>query len=168
MRLLRCFVVVVAILLITPLVSGQSVAPKMSRVLYGPAGGCTTTARCKLLNAVAMNAAVGARTFTLNTEGLAKVEIQINFVRSAATAVILTCTASLDGGVTYASITSTSVSSGVGTATAYYDSFAVSGSTNFTLEYDVRTRDRLKCVVSATSGGARDNATVYAIGAVGQ
>ena len=122
-----------------------------------------SAANCKLLNAVASNAAAASRTFTIDTAGWAKTVLQVNYVYNAGTAVTMTCTASLDGGTTYASITSTSISAGAGTVTAYVDTFAISAaSANFLLEYDTRVYDHLKCVAAVTGGGASDTITVYA------
>lgn len=118
---------------------------------------------CKLLDAVAANAAAASRTFEIDTAGWVKATIQVDYVYSAGTAVTLTCQGSLNQGTSYASITSTSVGAGTGTVTAYVDSFAISAaSANFLLEYDVRTLDRLKCVAAVTGGGANDKVTVYA------
>ena len=119
--------------------------------------------QCELLNAVAANAAAASRTFEIDVTGWVKATIQVDYIYTAGTAVTMTCTGSLNQGLSYASLTSTAITAGTGTVTAYVDSFAVAAaSANFLLEYDVRTYDKLKCVAAVTGGGAADTITVYA------
>jgi hypothetical protein len=136
--------------------------PALARNRYKVGNTECTLQHCKMLNAVAANAAAASRTFTIDTEGYVAVALQVDYVYTAGTAVTMTCTKSLNQGTTYASVTSTSVAGGTGTVTAYADSFAVTASTNFTLEYDVRNYDKLRCVAAVTGGGAADTITVYA------
>lgn len=147
------------------------IADTMRTVKFAASGAiCTTntTAPCKILNAVAANANASLRTFVLPVAGYSKATIQVNLTRSAATDIQLACTASLDGGATYATITSTSILAGVGTMTAYHDVYATTSTGNVLFEYDTRTYDSMTCVWSSTSGGSNDKATVYAGAAVGQ
>jgi hypothetical protein len=158
----------VAVISASSIAAAQPVAPLQQRQRFGSDGmACRTqAASCKLLDGVALNAVAASRTFTLATVGFGKVTVQANLTRTAATDLRLTCTASLDEGASYGSVTSTSIAAGTGTVSAYVDVFAVSGSANVLLEYDVRTYDKLRCVVSGTSGGANDLITIYAIGSV--
>jgi len=117
---------------------------------------------CRMLNAVAANAAAASRTFTIDTSTFVKMVLQVDYVWTAGTAVTMTCSGSINQGSSYASITSTSIAAGTGTVSPYVDSFAVTASANFLLEYDVRIYDRLRCVAAVTGGGANDTITVYA------
>jgi hypothetical protein len=148
----------------------SAVSPVMSRLKFTSAGAtcATSTGACKVLDGIALNASSSSRTFTLPVSGYSKLTVQANLTRSAATDLQLICTASLDGGSTYGSITSTSVSGGTGTVSAYHDVITVGASGNYLLEYDTRTYDYIKCVVSGTSGGSSDTVTIYAVAAVGQ
>jgi len=129
---------------------------------YKVANSDCTLVNCRLLVAVPSNAAAALRTFTINTGTFVKATIQIDYVWAAGTAVTVACSGSLNQGATYARITSTAVAAGTGTVTPYTDSRAVTASENFLLEYDVRTYDRLQCVVAVTGGAAGDTITVYA------
>ena len=129
---------------------------------YKVASSNCTVVNCPQLSAVASNAAAALRTFTIDTSTFVKLTLQVNYVWATGTAVTMTCTGSIDQGTTYASLTSTSIAAGTGTVKPYVDSFAVTASANFLLEYDVRTLDRLRCVAAVTGGGANDTITVYA------
>ena len=129
---------------------------------YKVANTDCTLVNCRLLNGVAGNAAAALRTFTINTGTFVKTTLQVDYVWTAGTAVTMTCSGSLNQGASYGRVTSTSVAAGTGTVTPYTDSRAVTASENFLLEYDVRTYDRLQCVVAVTGGGADDTITVYA------
>jgi hypothetical protein len=120
-----------------------------------------TLVNCRLLNGVAGNAAAALRTFTVDTSTFVKLTLQVNYVWSTGTAVTMTCSGSLDQGNTYASLTSTSIAAGTGTVSPYVDSYAVTASANFLLEYDVRTYDRIRCVAGCTGCGANDSLTIY-------
>ena len=146
-----------------------SPAPLMRRVRFGSTGVECGQNSCKVLSAVALNDGTAAnRTFKLLVGGLAKLTVQIDLTRLASTDVQLACTASLNSAASYGSIMSTSVSSGAGTVTAYHDVNAGTASRNILLEYDVRTYDAIKCVLSGTAAASGDLVTVYAVGAVGQ
>lgn len=120
------------------------------------------TADCRMLNAVASNSAEALRTVTINVADYDTFAFQIDYVWNAGTAVTITCTGSLNQGTSYGSETSTAVSGGTGTVVAYADSFAVTASANFLVDYRVRHRDTYQCVFAVTGGGANDTLTVYA------
>ena len=120
---------------------------------------------CPVLSAVAATASAGSRTFTIPVAHYSVTTIQINFTRTAGTAVTLTCTASLNGGSSYGSITSTAISSGAGTVTPYVDTWTTSASGNILLDYATARYDDLQCVVAVTTGGASDTFSVYAVSA---
>jgi hypothetical protein len=159
-------VVMLAGLLYLGIASAQSTAPGLRTHRYGTrvAG---TLKQFKVLDGAALNAAAASRTFTLDVSGMSVVSIQIDLTRTAATDLQLTCLASLNGGVSYGEISSTSVSGGTGTMTAYHDVFPLSANHNLIFDYYVGTKDNLKCTVSGTSGGANDTIDVYAVSAVG-
>jgi hypothetical protein len=123
----------------------------------------------RTLNGVAANAAAGSRTFECAVGGYSKLSLWVDVVEvGAITAIVVTCSASPNGGTTYAQLTSTSVSGGTGTVVAYSDSYATTASATVLFEYDVRTYDYFKCTVDVTGGGASDTITAYATAAVGQ
>jgi hypothetical protein len=126
-----------------------------------------TEHRYKALDAVAASAAAAARTIELTVRGQARLVLKVDFTRSAGTAVVLTPTYSLDDGTTYASITSTTISSGAGALDVYTDTRTTSSSGIFGVAYDVRGYDKFKVLFAVTGGGAGDLLTVYATGAVG-
>jgi hypothetical protein len=145
------------------------VAPAMSKIQFTAAGAvCTVAAAsCKVLNEAVANGLAATRTFVLPVAGFSKVSIQVDLTRVAATDVQLTCTASLDGGGHYASITATKITGGTGTVTAYHDSYATTSTGNVLFEYDTRTYGSMQCVVGSTAG-TTDTYTVFAVAAVGQ
>jgi hypothetical protein len=146
----------------------QSIAPSQRRVRYTAGGAvcAAAPASCRVLAGVAANAATGLRTFRLKTEGLAKLTVQVDLVRTAATDVRLSCSASLSDASTFGRIASTAIAAGTGTVSAYTDVYATTSTGGIVLEYDVRTYDWVECTATATSGGANDTVTVYAIGSV--
>jgi hypothetical protein len=121
-----------------------------------------TNDQCKLLDAVASNAAAALRTFTIDVTGWVQVSLQVDYVWAAGTDVTVTCSTSNNQGTSYAPITSTAVAAGVGTVTPYVDHFAVTASANFSLAFDIRSQDKFRCVVAVTGGAAGDTITVYA------
>jgi hypothetical protein len=153
-------------------------SPGMYRVKYSGSTGvvkCADNGNCAVLSGVALNSSAAARTMLFNVRGYSILGVQVNDTVSAATSLVLTCSSSRDNGATYASITSTNVSSGAGTLSVYTDNCAIgisstclTGTGNIDVTYDVRTYDWIKCVVSGTSGGSSDLITTKAIAAVGQ
>jgi hypothetical protein len=143
------------------------VAPQMRRFKFDATGlaACASDS-CKLLNAVAANANASLRTVKLKVDGLAKVTLQVNFVRVAGTNVTSTCTASLDGGKTYASLSSSAITAGASTVSPLVDTWTTSATGNIVFEYDTRSYDYLKCVLASASG-TTDTLTAFAVGAVG-
>jgi hypothetical protein len=127
-----------------------------------------TTNRYKVLAGIALNAAEAARTVTLDVHDMAVVSLGIVLTHTAATDLQVAPYVSFDGGTTWVRRTSTSVAAGTGTISEYTDVFAVDGNEAIEVAYDVRTADKLKLVISGTSGGAADLIDVYATAAVGQ
>ena len=149
----------------------QPTSPTMYRAHFTAAGAICSTpgtaGSCKVLNEAVANGLAATRTFVLPVAGFSKTTIQVDLTRVAATDVQLTCTASLDGGGHYASITATKITGGTGTVTAYHDVYATTSTGNVLFEYDTRTYDSMQCVVSSTAG-TTDTYPVFAVGAVGQ
>jgi len=164
---LSIFALILAVSLPVNAAPPLPVSPVMSRLKFAAGDTLCTSSSCKVLNAVAANAAEGSRTFTLSVTGYSKATIQLDFVWAAATDHRLACSGSVNGGGSYARITSTAITAGVGTISLYQDVRAVGASENILLEYDVRTYDKIRCVWSTTGGGASDNITAYAEAAVG-
>lgn len=173
-KFLLAVAVAIAGILYLATASAQAVAPKMGVSRYGTRVGGTTK-QYKVLDSVALNAADASRTFSLDVSGYSSLSVQVDLTRTAATDLQLTCSVSLNGGVSFGSLTSTSVSSGTGTISVFHDvctigagSTCLTGTGNIVLDYDVRKYDAFKCVVSGTSGGANDIVNVYVVAAVGQ
>lgn len=113
---------------------------------------CPLTGSCKLLNAVACTASPTNRTFTIPVSHYNVTTIQIDYTWAAAeTDLTLTCTASLNAGASYASITSSNIASGVGTLSPYHDDEPVSASGNILVDYKTARYDSMKCVVAVTA-----------------
>jgi membrane-associated protease RseP (regulator of RpoE activity) len=132
----------------------------------------TFTAVGEVLDDVALNAAVGTRTFTVSLGGkYAKANVTILYLRALASAVTLYCSKSSNGGP-YVRYTggSVSVASGVATRTLglLTESLAVTADTNFEVEYDVRGVDGFQCVAGGTGAGSGDLATAMVTAVVGQ
>lgn len=129
-------------------------------------GTCSLAGSCKILNGVAATASSGDRTFNLPVQHYNVTTVQIDYTYNAGTAVTLTCTASLNGGGSYASITSTAISSGTGTVSPYNDSWAPGGASgNILLDYKTARYDNLSCIVAVTGGNSSDTFNVYAVSA---
>lgn len=120
----------------------------------------------RILNAVACNAAAGARTWTSTAgtvSGWGIVGFQMDFTRAAATAVAWTCEGTYNDGTSWAFAQSCSVSGGVCTSTdATWTKDVSGGSKNFILRVDFLGASDVRCVWSCTAGGAGDLVTVYA------
>lgn len=131
----------------------------------------TASGSHSLLSGVALNAATGLRTLDLKL-GLATspgsfefVAIAVDYTYSAATTVTATCYGSLDGGLTYRALQSSSITAGVDTLSDYVavkTTGAASKSYLFTLTVDGCTD--LRVVFSGASAGAGDLITVQASG----
>jgi hypothetical protein len=143
-------------------------APGTSTLRFTAAGATCSSNSCKVLSAVALNATAATRTVTLPVAGYSRLTMQIELTRVAATDVQVTCTGSINGGGTYALVTSGTTSSGTGTLSAYHDVFATTTSQNFMTQYDVRGLDKIACVLSGTAAGGTDLVDVYALASVGQ
>lgn len=143
-------------------------APPMAHKKFGtPVSGSTTNFR--VLSGVAASASAALRTAEANVSGFSKLSEWVEVTEGGTiTAVVSTCSASPNNGTTYGQINSTSVSAGAGTVTAYADTYALTTSGVVLFEYDVRTYDKFKCVISITGGGASDTFNVYETAAVGQ
>ena len=169
---MRRFALVFCCLLFSATAQAQVVAPKMQRVKYSGKAGtafCSDTGACKVLDGVAANASAALRTFVLKTYGYSVVGVQVNYTRSSGTALVLTCTGSRDGGVTYGEIDSVNISAGVGTMSPFYLTKTTSTTGNYNFDgLDVRRFDYVSCILAVTSGGTSDLADVYAIASVGQ
>lgn len=129
-----------------------------------------STNKYNLLEAVALNGAAATRTVTLSladlnhaNRGFEKVVVVIDYTYGAATAVTVTPTLSIDGGTTYGSETSTSISSGTGTVSVYSDSYTT-GAANalLRLSYDVAGCTHLKLVIAGTGANGSDLVDVQA------
>ncbi len=144
----------------------QSRSPRnrVSVIKYGtPKAG--ERERFLVLDGVAADAAEASRTITLPTHGMSRLVLQVEFTRSAGTAVTLTPSYSLDDGANYCRMTSTTISLGTGTLSQYTDSRTTSSTESFGVTYDVAGMDYFKVVFAVTSGGSSDLLTVLASGA---
>lgn len=129
----------------------------------------TSTGSAKLLDAVAGNASAASRTITIPIEdGWTEVALQIDTTRVAHTAITVTATCSLNGGVTYGNINSVE-----GAGSGAYDVFsatwtkASTASTSELFNFGVGLCDSMKFVVGLTTGGASDFLTAYVkVGAI--
>lgn len=127
--------------------------------------------RGAVLGGVALNASAATRTATVTGLGkkYSRLIWQVDYTYSAATTVTLTCSGSTNEAASYGVKTSTSVSAGAGTVSAYVDTYTTGGaSNNLLIEYDVAGLDAFKCVFGGASAGAGDLVTVYATAVVGQ
>lgn len=123
-----------------------------------------TPATCKVKSAEILDTSAS---WTMDVAGYAKLTIQIDHTYVAATHIFLTCEGSLNGGTTYARLTSTSVLAGAGTVSAYTDDYATgSASSNVIFEYGIAGYDNVRCDFSDTAA-TTDTDTVYARVSVG-
>ncbi len=118
------------------------------------------------ITAVAMDAAEGLRTFTVaKLKGSwQRLTIGVSYVKGAggdATSATVTCTGSMDAGVTFKKVTATAVVAGVGTVTPYGDDYPLAGGDEgFFIGYDIVNLDQIKCVVGGTGTTATHTITV--------
>lgn len=125
----------------------------------------SSTNNIKLLDGVALNASAATRTITveLGPDGdYRSLVVQVDFTHNAATTLVLTPTCSINGGASYASVLTGSVSSGTEDVDAHVVSMGVAGSVNNKYEFNVVGCDAFKIVFSGASGGASDLIDVYA------
>ncbi len=120
-----------------------------------PSSGITT---------VALDASVGLRTFTIaKNRRYSHLRIGLLYVKgggASATTLTVTCNGTMDKGVSPLPITSTAISAGVGTVSAYSDSIPVSVSSNWPLGYDLRGYDTFSCIVGGTGATSTHTITV--------
>jgi hypothetical protein len=110
------------------------------------------------------------RTVTQNVDGFSRliVRLKLTDANSSVSALVVTCTGSIDDGSTYGSVTSRSISAGTGTVSVYTDEIAPSGTATYTLVYDVWGFDKYRCVYAATGATSADLFDVQWKLAVGQ
>jgi hypothetical protein len=120
----------------------------------------------RIFNAVACNAAAGARTWTSTAgtfSGYGLIGFQFDFTRVAATWVSWTCEGTYNDGTSWAYAQSCSVAAGVCTSTdASWTKDVSGGSKNFIVRVDFLGASDIRCVWSCTAGGATDLVTAYA------
>lgn len=120
-----------------------------------------------LLSGVACNAAAANRTYTMESEaglGYAVGTFQLDFTRSAATAVTITPTASVNGQTSWASIPpcdATTDGTCTLTGSGVYTRDVSGGSENIIFRVDFLGAQDIKLVVSCTAGGASDTFNLY-------
>jgi uncharacterized protein with beta-barrel porin domain len=129
------------------------------------------TNKFNVLEGVALNATAATRTLTVQVsdvrktakDGYRKLIVVVKHTYSAATTLTATPTCSMDGGTTYASETSTSISAGAGTVSVYSDTYTT-GAANSVLRlvYDVSGCTNYKVLFGGASGGAGDLINVQA------
>jgi hypothetical protein len=166
------FILFCLALLMPRLAGAQIVAPQMRRIKYSGKAGtafCADAGACKVLDAVAGNAGAAAHTFILKTNGFSVLSVQVDFTRNAGTALVLTCTGSLNDGNSYGSIASSNIVAGGAADNAFIETWTTSTTGNYIFGgYDVSRYDYVTCVLAVTSGGASDATTVYAVASVGR
>jgi hypothetical protein len=124
----------------------------------------TAISNCKVRNAEILDTSTS---WTMDVAGYSKLTLQIDHTFAAATAITVTCEGSINGGTTYGRLTSTSVSSGTGTVSAYTDSYATgSASSKIILEYGIAGYDHVRCDLGDTAA-TTDLDTIYANASVG-
>lgn len=119
----------------------------------------------KIIDAVACNGSSTVRRFTLTSgsgAGYGLLDLQVEFTRVAATAVALSCTTSINGQATWATLQSCSVATGVCTSTdASWSKDVSGGSANWVWRLDFLGASDVRCTFSCTAGGGSDLFTVY-------
>jgi len=118
-----------------------------------------------LLSAVALNATAATRTITLteqNMRGFSVAALFIDFNRTAATDVSMTCTGSMDAGTTYFQFQSCDVSAGDCTSTDASWTRTISANDEFIWRVDTMGIPRVQCLFAGTSAGGSDTVTVSA------
>lgn len=161
--LLRRLLLVLGLLLAPAIANAQTYQAR-SRVTTG------SPPQPYLLNNVAANAAAGSRTVTIETAGYVHVTWQVNLTRATATAITVTCTASEDGGATYANIPGMNTDGTTGTLKPFTwryigadPSGALVGNDSTIIKMDVSDYDWIACIFSATGGGGSDLLRVSAM-----
>jgi hypothetical protein len=119
-----------------------------------------------ILSAAALNGAAGTRTATLTLDKrFTRVTVVTAYTYSAATSVTITPSVSIDGGTTYGSITSESITSGSAELSPYTEVETGTASWTYARTYDVEGVDKLKLIYSGGgSPGAGDLITARAVG----
>lgn len=157
------------VLLVSATASAQSSTAPAMRIKKLGTSVASSESNFRVLSAVPASASAALRTAEVIVAGYSKLSTWIDVTEGGTiTAVVATCSASPNMGTTYGQINSTSVAAGAGTVTAYADTYALTTSGVVLLEYDVRTYDKFKCVISLTGGGATDTFHVLMTAAVGQ
>jgi hypothetical protein len=129
------------------LISAIAIPAQAEMTRIQPASGITD---------VALDAAVELRTFTVaKLRGRwQRLTIGVAYVKGGggdATALIVTCTGSMDAGATFKKITSTAVATGIGTVSPYSDLYPLAGGDEgFLVSYDIVNLDQLKCILAGT------------------
>ena len=144
--------------------------------LLNIAGSAGVVGQATLLDAAPLNGTADSLTVIVRPgQKYAKLEVNVDYTYSAATAVtiVMSCT-KIDGqppvaGSTYFRRTSSSTASGTRTVYLLSETHTtVAASASYTVEYGVRTCDKVKLVFSGASAGAGDLVTVTAQGVVGR
>ena len=118
-----------------------------------------TPANCRVQNASVLDTSAS---FTMDVFGFDKLNLQINHTFVAATAISVICEGSLDGGATWARITSTAIAAGTGTVSRYIDNYPTgSASTNILLEYGVQGYTYARCDLGDTAA-TTDTVIIFA------
>lgn len=129
-----------------------------------PAGGGGVV----LLNDIALNAAAGVRTFTINNStqlkprGFSYLVLSVKRTRNAGTDLTMTCTQSPDGGATDYMLAECEGAAASGVCNFYQQTWQDEGdvSANWTWRVDVLGYSHLECVFGSTSASASDKLTV--------
>lgn len=122
-------------------------------------------ASCKVKDAALLDTLAS---WTMEVAGYSKLTLQIDHTFAAATAFTVTCEGSINGGSSYARITSTSIAAGTGTVTVYTDSYATgSASSNIILEYGIQGYSHVRCDLADTAA-TTDVVTIYANASQGE
>lgn len=156
-RCSRALVIAAAMMLLCPIAADAY--PNEKDLIRSRQADLTTAT---LLDGVACNAAAAARTWTASTDaarGFALGAFQLDFTRTAATAVQVTITASLNAGTSWAKIPPCdSVADGTCTLSGdgVFERDVSGGSENIMMRADFLGAPDIKVVVSCTAGGAND------------
>jgi hypothetical protein len=114
----------------------------------------------KALSQVELNASEASRTITVDVRDVNTLAVKVNMTaRSAATSLVITPTASLDEGVTYLAMCTTAAAAAQDVRT-----FSISTAGGFVTQFDVKSYDFVKLVISGASGGASDVVDAYVSG----
>ena len=119
-----------------------------------------------VLTAAALNGAVGTRTATITlNQRFTRFTVVTAYTYSAATSVSITPSYSIDGGSTFGSETSESVTSGAAALSVYVET--LTGTASFTIRrtYDVEGCDAIKLIYAG--GGSPDGSDLITATAIG-